>query len=304
MATNNAVNVTLSGQTGTGTFVGSTSPTITTPVIAQINDSSGNEQLIFTAAASAVNYLEILNSSTGNPVRIKSSGDDASIQIGFYSKGGQIIYSDYTATNSAKTYWYNAATTHYTSLTVATAQAANLELTLPGVDGAANALMQTSGAGVLSFTATPSVTSITLGGGTALANYLQGTWTPTVTLVGGAGNTVPVYTTNTGTYTRIGRMVFCNVILNGDGGAEGAGTGQVNIALPITAAASNSAVVYYPVGTGLNNATYYELYGQIATGGSTLILAYFNVLTSAIAFTGADQNNTSRAIQLRFFYEV
>lgn len=33
MATNNSVNVTLSGQTGTGTFVGSTSPTLVTPAL-------------------------------------------------------------------------------------------------------------------------------------------------------------------------------------------------------------------------------------------------------------------------------
>lgn len=33
MATNNAVNTTLAGQTGTGSFVGSTSPTLTTPIL-------------------------------------------------------------------------------------------------------------------------------------------------------------------------------------------------------------------------------------------------------------------------------
>lgn len=33
MATNNAVNTTLSGQSGTGSFVGSTSPTLTTPIL-------------------------------------------------------------------------------------------------------------------------------------------------------------------------------------------------------------------------------------------------------------------------------
>ena len=33
MATNNSVNTSLSGQTGTGTFVGSTSPTLVTPAL-------------------------------------------------------------------------------------------------------------------------------------------------------------------------------------------------------------------------------------------------------------------------------
>jgi len=47
MTTNNAVNVTLSGQTGTGAFAGSTSPTIATPVINGFTDAS-------TAAAGVV----------------------------------------------------------------------------------------------------------------------------------------------------------------------------------------------------------------------------------------------------------
>lgn len=42
MATNNAINTSLTGQTGTGSFVGSTSPTITTPLIVGI--TSGSQQ--------------------------------------------------------------------------------------------------------------------------------------------------------------------------------------------------------------------------------------------------------------------
>jgi hypothetical protein len=71
-----------------------------------------------------------------------------------------------------------------------------------------------------------------------------------MTLVGGAGNTVPVYSTNTGRYTRVGNTIFVNVYLTGDGGAEGAGTGQINIALPITASASFPAIIYQAVGQG------------------------------------------------------
>jgi hypothetical protein len=169
--------------------------TIPSPIINQINDANGNEMLVFTAAASAVNYIEILNSSTGNPVRIKASGDDASIQIGFYPKGGQIIYSDYTGTNSAKTYWYNAATTHYTSLTVASAQAANLELTLPGADGSAGTALVTNGSGVLSFSASKPITRV-----------------------------IKQLFTGNGTYTPTSGMTYCIIEAVGGGGAGGGAT--------------------------------------------------------------------------------
>lgn len=133
--------------------------------------------------------------------------------------------------------------------------------------------------------------------------YQDGTFTPTVTLVGGAGNTVPVYSTNTGRYTRIGNRVFAEVYLTGDGGDEGAGTGLVNIALPITASASSPDSVS-PVGYARNNATGYLLHGLVAASGTTIQLFYVNALTTTANFTGADQNNASRVIRLRFFYEV
>lgn len=62
------------------------------------------------------------------------------------------------------------------------------------------------------FTATPSVTSITLNGGTALGAYLeQQTWTPTI--VGGTAAGAGTYTTQSGYYTRIGNMIFCQATI-------------------------------------------------------------------------------------------
>lgn len=141
-------------------------------------------------------------------------------------------------------------------------------------------------------------------GGTALGNYIQGTFTPTVTLVGGLGNTVPVYTTNTGTYTRIGNVCYCTVLLTGDGGAEGAGTGTINIALPITAAASGNTGLDPISGSALNNAARYQVFTTIANSGTTAPLFYWNALITITAFTGADQNNTTRSVQLHFWYFV
>ncbi len=145
-------------------------------------------------------------------------------------------------------------------------------------------------------------TSIALGGGTALANYVVSTWTPIVTLVGGAGNTVPVYTDNVGVYTRIGNVVYCNVTLNGDGGAEGAGTGAITISLPISASALNPGATMGVVGGALNNATRYLLFPSVSTTTATIF--YWASLTTYTQLTGADQNNATRSIALQFWYYV
>ena len=140
-------------------------------------------------------------------------------------------------------------------------------------------------------------------GQSTLNNYTEGTFTPTVTLVGGAGNTVPVYTTNTGRYTRVGNRVFVDVYLTGDGGAEGAGTGQININLPITAGASHPTS-YFPCGYALNNVTEDEIWGQVAGSGTTIQLVYFNAINTTTNLTGADQSSTTRSIRIKFSYEV
>lgn len=131
------------------------------------------------------------------------------------------------------------------------------------------------------------------------------TWTdftPTVTLVGGVGNTVPQYTTNNGRYIQIGKIVFIEIYLTGDGGNEGAGTGQVNIALPITAGANCQASLI-PCGRGTNAANFL-LCADISASASTVALAYFSSITAVTGLTGADQNNASRSIRIRTSYEV
>jgi hypothetical protein len=131
------------------------------------------------------------------------------------------------------------------------------------------------------------------------------TFTPNLTLVGGAGNTVPVYTTNSGRYLQIGKLVYVDVILDGDGGAEGAGTGVVNIALPITAGASKlNGDLEYPVGTGANGSGPEILTGSIAQSGTTIALQRQFEIRSIPNLKGVDQNNSARSIRLHFWYEI
>jgi hypothetical protein len=64
-----------------------TTPTLTSPIINEIDDSNGNEEIIFTATASAVNELTVANAATGNNPNITASGSDTNIGINFTPKG-------------------------------------------------------------------------------------------------------------------------------------------------------------------------------------------------------------------------
>ena len=100
MSTNNAVNVTLSGQTGTVNFVGSTSPTLVTPTLGVatatslkfsgnngIIDSNGNEMIALSPTSSAVNYFQVTNAATNNPPILGAVGSDSNIVLEFQGKG-------------------------------------------------------------------------------------------------------------------------------------------------------------------------------------------------------------------------
>jgi len=64
-----------------------TNKTLTSPVIAQINDANSNEEIIFTATGSAVNEITLANAATGNNPNFTASGGDANVGINFTPKG-------------------------------------------------------------------------------------------------------------------------------------------------------------------------------------------------------------------------
>lgn len=138
---------------------------------------------------------------------------------------------------------------------------------------------------------------------TPATNITTGISTPTVTLVGGAGNTVPQYTTLTCHWSRTGNLVTAIFYAGGDGGNEGAGTGTINFSLPITASASSVTFLY---GHGLmtNGATYSILYPYVTPSGTTAQLAYMSSISALASVSGAMQNNTTREIQFTLIYEV
>lgn len=129
--------------------------------------------------------------------------------------------------------------------------------------------------------ASPTFLSIKLNSGaageTALQHYMEGTWTP-VLLFGGA-NTGMTFGTQTGSFTRIGRMVFCSfqIVLT----AKGASTGSATISgLPFAAAAASFGGGAIP--TYSNMATLTETPAiAVNSGASTVNLLTFGAAASA-----------------------
>jgi hypothetical protein len=74
-----------------------TNKTLTAPKIANggfVADANGNEQIIFTTTASAVNELTVVNSATSNAPEISSTGGDTNIDLKITPKGtGNVLLS-------------------------------------------------------------------------------------------------------------------------------------------------------------------------------------------------------------------
>ena len=69
-----------------------TSPVLTTPKVAQLNDTSGNETIKTPATGSAVNFLTVTNSATGGDVTVAADGSDSDVDLALSSKNfGSIV---------------------------------------------------------------------------------------------------------------------------------------------------------------------------------------------------------------------
>lgn len=110
MTTNNAVNVPLAGNTGTGNFVGANTPTLITPNLGVATatslqcptflDANGNNSLSLFAYTSAVNYFQLVNSATAVGLAINAVGTDTNISMSVNMKGnGAFAVQNTTAAN-------------------------------------------------------------------------------------------------------------------------------------------------------------------------------------------------------------
>lgn len=116
MTTQNSINTGLSGTTGTGNFVGATSPTLITPTLGaalatsiQISntgllDTNGNVLLAASATASAVNAFTITNAASGNNPTFGATGSGTNLNAIIRGKGtGGVAILGFTDGSSAST---------------------------------------------------------------------------------------------------------------------------------------------------------------------------------------------------------
>lgn len=77
--------------TGTGNVVLDNDPTITNPIINQIDDVNSTPILSFTGNMNAVNYINLQNSITGANPKFFATGTDANIAINLIPKGSEAV---------------------------------------------------------------------------------------------------------------------------------------------------------------------------------------------------------------------
>lgn len=131
--------------------------TLTAPKFASggfLADANGNELLIFTTTASAVNEITVANAATGANPKLTASGGDTNIGFDFQAKGTGVYRFLGTAAQAAQIRLYEDTDdgSNYTAFKVGT-QAADVTYTLPtAVGGAGSVLTDAAGNGVLSWT--------------------------------------------------------------------------------------------------------------------------------------------------------
>lgn len=91
-----------------------TNKTLTAPKFVNagfIADNNGNEQIVFGTTASAINYVRIINSATGNPTVVKAGGDDTDVDLLLAPQGSGFLRIVNGADNTKAVYFDISGTT-------------------------------------------------------------------------------------------------------------------------------------------------------------------------------------------------
>ena len=289
ITTNGAINSTYGGQVlgGTGATTGSlyTRFTNTTgDIVTGLETSAGGTLFVGTSAYASVigsktaTALQLASNNnvrmtiaSGGDVSVLSTTDSSSSTTGSLITAGGLgvaktvyIGTSFRMTESGGSYYIGPTGAQTTYL-----QSNNLQSVVLNTDGSVGIGVVSGSYGVnnLKVGGTITAPSITFGSGTALDAYVATTWTPTIATSGTGGT--PAYTTQIGSYEKVGRQITArfNITLSGWTGSP---TGNVYIGgLPAAAATDvgHCYISYYNV-TGLS-ANYSGLTGYIVVGQTT-----------------------------------
>ena len=250
----------ISDETGSGALVFGTSPTIATPVIAQINDANGNATLRLTGITSATDYLEIKNGiGVGSPLHVLAEGASTNIGVHLQPKGsGLFTISDGTDFNKGIRFRSSSSAASAVTLIDAVSTAGRV-ITLPDATGT---LLY--GGGPLGTPSSGTVTNLT---GTASINI---------------NGTVGATTPSTGAFTTLSASTSATV----RSGATGlvirdytAGSLVSLYSTNVTASDTNYSLSFDGVNTYLNGATS----ARLVAAGTTVASA----TSTGLAVTGA-----------------
>lgn len=159
--------------------------TLTAPKIANagfIADANGNEQLIFTTTASAVNEITFANAATGNNPNITASGGDTNIGIDFTPKGtGSLnIKGNATQAGTLKLYEATGGGTNFSAFQGST-RSSDITYTMPTTDPTAGQYLS-AGAPSGGVSALSWATAGGGGGGWTFVSYTTATNAASVTV--------------------------------------------------------------------------------------------------------------------------
>lgn len=295
MTTVNAVGNGLTGATGSGSFVGSTSPTLVTPVLG-------------TPASGTLTNCNGLPASTG----ISGLGTGVATALGqnVTGSGGIALATSPTFVTPVLGTPASGTLTNCTGLPASTG--------ISGLGtGVATALGQNvTGSGGIALATSPSFTTPTLGaatatsinfGGSTLSTYVGYTsFTPVFTFAT-PGDLSVVYTTQTGFYIRIGDLIWAYIVLACTPTFSTASGNLQITGLPVASHSGENIVgscmlggtaITWPTGT---TCTFCQL------GSTSTTLAIFGAgSTKAVAQFGASQfgSGTALVIQATFMYSA
>jgi len=116
-----------------------------------INDINGNEAIIVSATASAVNHISVTNAAAGTTPFILATGTDTNISLGLVAKGtGSVVISSSSGSDSGILRVEDATGGQYFGITAA-ATTTTYTLTMPATQGGVGESLSNNGSGVMSW---------------------------------------------------------------------------------------------------------------------------------------------------------